>query len=664
MAPPKLSLASSRMTTRAKNKDVHPGYPDLSSPRRQTLESGTNGQKSTEEKEEEALQRTKAVKKAAALQDYLHRQDQEKEESRATRHKIAVTNIPTGKRPQPAEKRAAHKSSASNKENVDARIQFVSDNEVDIERNYSSIHNAHIFTYFIHIISGVTRNLDAKIIRDRRSSAAKPISAFRRYTEETSSGSDGSNYDGEGSEIDSTDGLSTGDPDEDELEGVAEEKHRELKKKSKSSKKAGRLKTEAMRETTDATGTPAINGKRKLTEITSTSKNGDNSKAKKRRTEDIHGLKPKSDEAIKNRRAATTTNFNDNSESGIQFGGLIPEGQTDNIEAQAINAQNGKSAGKPTKANQYLSVKIEENAAKGNPLKNGARNWLLEHLPREAQTQFTNAVVPRTWKKLGAIEPWANLSVDHVREIVDEVFGEGIYKVERKGPWMGLANARIHNYRNSFVKNALKSIAQLIEDHKDDLNTKQAIAAEIACRLEEDPIGPDADLFTYAYQWSEWSVDPAERKGFALNDLVLRTFAFSHLAHLDGIDDFAEEKPIGALIYSMQAVGLALEHWRTGEPSKEKHPKFSSENFGDKHVDSKEVVGVRGKAQKILIRRATLFVPTLKDLSEAYWDKIINGARAYIKADTGRVRASSAATAVEENPKAKDPYANFKLAIN
>lgn len=99
--------------------------------------------------------------------------------------------------------------------------------------------------------------------------------------------------------------------------------------------------------------------------------------------------------------------------------------------------------------------------------------------------------------------------------------------------------------------------------------------------------------------------------------------------------------------------------------SKEKHPKFSSENFGDKHVDSKEVVGVRGKARKILIRRATLFVSTLKDLPEPYWDRIIDGARAYISTDTGRARASSAATAVEENvPKAEDPYANFKLVIN
>ncbi|KAK2459627.1 hypothetical protein APHAL10511_008355 [Amanita phalloides] len=233
-------------------------------------------------------------------------------------------------------------------------------------------------------------------------------------------------------------------------------------------------------------------------------------------------LKPKSDEAIKNRRATTTTNFNDDSESGIQFGGLIPEGQTDNIEAQAINAQNGKSAGKPTKANQYLSVKIEENAAKGNLLKNGARNWLLEHLPREAQTQFTNAIVPRTWKKLGA-STLANLSVDHVREIVDEVFGA--FTVERKGP--GWANAHIHNYHNSFVKNALKSIAQLIEDHKDDLNTKsQANCGGDCLSPWRDPIGPDAELCMYG------GGTPTERKGFCLNDLVLRTFAFSHLPNL------------------------------------------------------------------------------------------------------------------------------------
>ena len=89
MAPPKLSLASSRMTTRAKNKDIHPGYVDLPSPRRvEALELGTNGQKSPEEKEEEALRCTEAAKKAAALQDHLRRQDQEKEQRRAKQREI------------------------------------------------------------------------------------------------------------------------------------------------------------------------------------------------------------------------------------------------------------------------------------------------------------------------------------------------------------------------------------------------------------------------------------------------------------------------------------------------------------------------------------------------------------------------------------------------
>ena len=102
-----------------------------------------------------------------------------------------------------------------------------------------------------------------------------------------------------------------------------------------------------------------------------------------------------------------------------------------------------------------------------------------------------------------------------------------------------------------------------------------------------------------------------------------------------------------------------------GELSKEKHPKSSPENFGDKHVDSKEVVRVHGKVWKILICQVTLFVSMLKDLPNPYWDRIIDGARANISTDTGRAHTLSAAAAVEENtPKAEDPYTGFKLVIN
>ena len=79
-------------------------------------------------------------------------------------------------------------------------------------------------------------------------------------------------------------------------------------------------------------------------------------------------------------------------------------------------------------------------------------------------------------------------------------------------------NARIHNYCNGFIRNAFKSIVQLIEDYKDELNTKEAIAAEIACRLEKDLVGPGANLFTYAYQWKEWSTNPKEQKVSFKND--------------------------------------------------------------------------------------------------------------------------------------------------
>ena len=78
------------------------------------------------------------------------------------------------------------------------------------------------------------------------------------------------------------------------------------------------------------------------------------SKAKKRRTDVIHGLKPNCDKAFKNCRATTITSVNDDSESVVQFGGFIPEGQMDNLEAQAISTKNGNHVGKPMKENQYV----------------------------------------------------------------------------------------------------------------------------------------------------------------------------------------------------------------------------------------------------------------------------------------------------------------------
>ena len=106
------------------------------------------------------------------------------------------------------------------------------------------------------------------------------------------------------------------------------------------------------------------------------------SKAKKQRMGDIHGLKPKSEETIRNHRAASmTADVNDNSESGIQFGSLIPEGQTDDVEAQVINAKNGNHVGKPMKVKQYVCVSF--NLSTSNVITISCWLKLKKTLPKE-----------------------------------------------------------------------------------------------------------------------------------------------------------------------------------------------------------------------------------------------------------------------------------------
>jgi hypothetical protein len=43
-------------------------------------------------------------------------------------------------------------------------------------------------------------------------------------------------------------------------------------------------------------------------------------------------------------------------------------------------------------------------------------------------------------------------------------------------------------------------------------------------------------------------------QGLLQNQLIMRTFAFAHVKDLEDIEDRSDEKPIGALILSMQAV--------------------------------------------------------------------------------------------------------------
>ena len=73
--------------------------------------------------------------------------------------------------------------------------------------------------------------------------------------------------------------------------------------------------------------------------------------------------------------------------------------------------------------------------------------------------------------------------------------------------------SHIESWHNGFGTYTLKAIGALIAENSQLLTTKELIADEIATHLAWAAImtTPDHTYYTYAYQWSDWSENPAKR---------------------------------------------------------------------------------------------------------------------------------------------------------
>lgn len=111
-------------------------------------------------------------------------------------------------------------------------------------------------------------------------------------------------------------------------------------------------------------------------------------------------------------------------------------------------------------------------------------------------------------------------------------------------------------------------------------------------------------------------------------------------------------------------MGRALNYWKDGEKPDTKPPKFSADNFADTWIALEDTVqGMRGKTKKKRVRRATLFVQTLKKLNDSQWEAIIREASQFIKKKT----RSSSLTVVNSGPEDhpdEDPDADFIMECN
>ena len=94
-------------------------------------------------------------------------------------------------------------------------------------------------------------------------------------------------------------------------------------------------------------------------------------------------------------------------------------------------------------------VKVEQSAPKNmTEARGGDKHWKNSHLPdnerKVTENLFSQKVLPRAIKKLAALDPWSQLTVQMVQDIVDEVYpekkGKKDYIVEQDNVWYRLVS--------------------------------------------------------------------------------------------------------------------------------------------------------------------------------------------------------------------------------
>ncbi|KAK2459352.1 hypothetical protein APHAL10511_008633 [Amanita phalloides] len=146
--------------------------------------------------------------------------------------------------------------------------------------------------------------------------------------------------------------------------------------------------------------------------------------------------------------------------------------------------------------------------------------------------------------------------------------------------------AHLQNWCNGFAQHAMETVKMLIDQNKEVLKTKEDITMNINAYLKQVPAQEGSNLSLYAYQYCDWNNGPLQQS-FALNLVVLQTFALTHLASLGDSNDM-NYRPVRALLLAMQAVGCALEYWKTGEKPGNKPQPFLVDNYGDYYIEAKK----------------------------------------------------------------------------
>ncbi|KAJ7884673.1 hypothetical protein B0H13DRAFT_2537196 [Mycena leptocephala] len=252
--------------------------------------------------------------------------------------------------------------------------------------------------------------------------------------------------------------------------------------------------------------------------------------------------------------------------------------------------------------------------------------------------------------------PRTKLTVKHVQDKVDQVYGPDKHEVTAEGPWFGLVGYRLNSWRHAIGAQALKAINETEnEDNEpgeddepgdDGLATGddggsipsaavppaagvEALAADVAvaAKIAAKPLKFKLDTpeGIAAFTWG----NGVDKKGFLQSYLIVYTYAYhlSCLATIPGGYTRLKAPAIGALLMSAQATQRALQLWRTGEyvNAQKTADSFSTDHWAD-HIINRGP-GHRPKQ----VRRATKFLSSVQKWTEDQWKEVTAAAQEYVE---------------------------------
>ncbi|KAJ7862731.1 hypothetical protein B0H13DRAFT_2282233 [Mycena leptocephala] len=255
----------------------------------------------------------------------------------------------------------------------------------------------------------------------------------------------------------------------------------------------------------------------------------------------------------------------------------------------------------------------------------------LSHLPQAIRSQFNSRFKPALFQWLEKIGAWEGFEDwNQIAHVWDKLFPD--YRLASRPQLqpvvVKLAKSKLSSWQHAFATATTDSLDELLTAW--ELETPQQRADAVSWLLEKQPDGSRIFYYRQFYDTSVENADPdadavVNPKGLFGGSLIIDALA-SHYkrAYPNGLPSSqsyeGQPKPVGPLVYSIQAAQRALIYYKSGKliiPA-QKAGEFSKTNWGDR-------AALRG-GEMVAMNTTSDLTRHVKKLTEAQWKKIIDAA--------------------------------------